>query len=418
MAKTKRHQRSGRRTSQTKTPPKRRREREWHTWSLEKWIAVLGTVTSVAGALVSLVYWAWPGAAKQIAAREASCGFSDHGRVLLDAAWLTVPADAAADSRPAVTGACNSRGGDQAVTRRARGSYEVRLQDLGVDSGTVEVTAVSGAHRVCGAGGWGRTPRGLDLRVLVNCVDEHGVPADSGFALRFLQAFAGTGTLAYLRYDLGAATPFFPAANYSFNSFNAPNSVERRGRGVYEAYLQGVQRSAESRMPGVVKVTPVGDAVQVCNPAVWYPYHQETTGVDSMFVKVECFDASGAPVDSGFTLTYSVDLAAPPGIIVKGAQLWTDDAGARRYTPNSLYQFTSAGRLAMVERRSTGDYLVKMPDAALTDGGHTQVSAYHTSATCHPDAVPAQRDGAVTVRVRCLASGTPVDARFALLFQS
>jgi hypothetical protein len=98
--------------------------------------------------------------------------------------------------------------------------------------------------------------------------------------------------------------------------------------------------------------------------------------------------------------------------------LWSNQPGTRSFTPNSVWQFSSAGRLAMVERRSAGDYVVKMPAAELTRGGHTQVSAYHTAASCHPDAVPDEQDDVVTVRVRCWARGAPTDARFSLLFQS
>ncbi|MEU8228423.1 hypothetical protein AB0C12_02350 [Actinoplanes sp. NPDC048967] len=394
------------------------REREWRTWSLEKWTAVLSGVVTVLTAVVALGWWVGPVVVKKLTSRAAVCGISEKGRVLLDAAWLTVPAEGAGDPRPAVTGSCNSRGGGRSVSRRGPGSYEVILQDLGVDGGTVEVTAVSGAHRVCGTGGWGRTADGVDLTIRVTCVDGRGARADSGFAVRFLQGYVGIGTLAYLRYELGTTSPFIPDDNYSFNSFHRPNSVKRLRAGVYVASLQGVQRSADSGMPGVVKVTPVGDVVHACNPTVWDPHHDEVTGAGWMQVEVECFDAAGAPVDSRFALSYSVGLAAPPGIVARGAQLWSNQAAMRSFTPNPVWQFSSAGPLALVERRSAGDYVVKMPAAELTRGGHTQVSAYHTAASCHPDAVPHERDDVVSVRIRCWSRGAPADARFSLLFQS
>ncbi|WP_143162950.1 hypothetical protein [Couchioplanes caeruleus] len=352
-----------------------------------------------------------------MASRRPVCGMSMTGEPdLLVSGYVVIDSPGATKPRPSVSRACNSRDADNRVTRRGPGRYDVRLEKLGVNGGTVEVTAVSDAARVCGTDGWGMAGNGKDLDARVVCSDERGTPRDSGFTLRFLQARAGTGALAYLRYDAGSVSPFIPDPNYSFNSFNSAISVEREAAGEYEVFLQDIQQSVDNGAPGVMKVTSLGPVPRVCNPKMWNSWKNKDTGNRFLLAKVHCSDAAGVGVDTGFTVTYTVELASRPDLRMPGAQLWANDEHAQRYTPMMSYQCNSTGHDIMIQRQGPGDYAVEL--AGFDAGqGQAQISGYGGSAYCAIAHSTKRLGDSTTVGVRCWKGGQPADAKFVLLHQ-
>ncbi|GGQ67886.1 hypothetical protein [Couchioplanes azureus] len=386
-------------------------------WSLEKWIAAAGFAITVAGFVAGGVAWLIDQTSAGMAARRPVCGMSTTAEPdLLVGGYVVIDTPEAAKTRPSVARACNSRDADNRVTRRGPGRYDVRLENLGVDGGTVEVTAVSDGARVCGTDGWGMAENGKDLDARVVCSDQRGTPRDSGFTLRFLQARAGTGALAYLRYDAGSASPFVPDPNYSFNSFSSSVSVEREAVGEYEIFLEDIQQSVDNGAPGVVKVTSLGPVPRVCNPRMWNSWRNKETGKRFLMAKVHCTDAAGVAVDTGFTATYTVELASRPDLRVPGAQLWADDEHAPRYTPMMSYQYNSTGHDIMVQRTGPGSYRVELAGFSASRG-QAQVSGYGGSAYCAVAHSVEQLGDSTTVGVRCWRNGRPADARFVLLHQ-
>ncbi|WP_412738295.1 hypothetical protein [Krasilnikovia sp. MM14-A1259] len=346
-----------------------------------------------------------------------SCGMSMVGETaLLAGGYVVVDSSAATKARPSPARSCNSLDAPNRVTRRDAGRYTVRMEKLGVNGGTVEVTAVSDAARICGTDGWGMADNGIDLDVQVVCADEQGTSRDTGFAVRFLNARAGTGALAYLRYDAGSRSPVMPDANYSFNSFGSPITVEREGTGEYEVFIQDIQESVNRGVPGVVKVTALGSVPRVCNPNMWNSWTNPKTGNRFLLAKVHCFDATGVRVDAGFTLTYTVELASRPDLQMPGAQLWANDEHAQRYTPMLSYQYNSTKHDSMIRRNGPGGYAVEIAGFD-EDRGQTQVSGYGGSAYCTVAHSTGQPGNSTTVGVRCWQSGRPVDSKFVLLHQ-
>ncbi|RSM60123.1 hypothetical protein DMB66_25550 [Actinoplanes sp. ATCC 53533] len=384
--------------------------REWREWKLTDWAAVASGIASLIGGIVGGVAFVWENLPDGGPACGMSVGAAQPG--LLVSGYVLVDADEAGGRRPDLAGTCNSREAANSVRRTEAGRYDVRLEKLGVDGGTVEITAVGATPRVCGTAGWGMAEKSTDLTVRVVCSDASGTMRDSGFALRFLQAAAGTGALAYVRYEAGKTE-----RNYAFNSFSTPVTVERPATGNYEVFVQDIQRSAELDAPGIVKVTSLGPVPRICNPMAWEPWQNPTTKKRFLLTEVRCHDTEGRPVDSGFVLTYAVKLASRPDLMVSGAQLWAEKAVAARYTPRLDYQYNSTGGNSMIQRRGPGDYAVEL-SGFTGDDGQIQVSAYATATYCTTAPAAAGRDDTTTVRVRCWYRGRPADARFSLLYQA
>jgi len=368
-------------------------------------------------ALAPAVVWVFDQSRATIAAGRPVCGMSPPGEPsLLAGGYVVVDSPDAARPRPALRRSCNSREAGNHVVRRGAGHYDVRLGKLGVDGGTVEVTAISDEPRICGAEGWGIAGNGTDLVAQVACADGSGAARDSGFVLNFRQAQPGTGDLAYLRYDDQPGKLSIPEPNYSFNSAGSAVSVERRGTGEYAVYLQDMQRSLERKMPGVAKVTSLGPVPRACNPGAGSAWTSPRSHKSFLVLKVRCTDAAGVATDTRFTVTYVVRLASRPGERTAGAQLRADQAHARRYTPTSRYQYNSTGSSMTIERAGPGRYAVELTGFDGEDG-MAQVSAFDGDASCAVAHSAGRLHDTTTVGVRCWQNGRPADAEFVLLHQ-
>src|SRR6202008_2566056 len=127
------------------------------------------------------------------------------------------------------------------------------------------------------------------------------------------------------------AASYTPSTYHQFNSTGATNTIVRHSTGDYTVTLGGLASSG-----GTVKVTAFTAAASYCRPS-----DGDAAGADEA-VDVLCFDATGAPADVRFTLSF----ADHGSILANGpasGYVWGNAAAAPSYTPNSAYQYNSTG---------------------------------------------------------------------------
>ncbi|MEU7524227.1 hypothetical protein AB0A74_00675 [Saccharothrix sp. NPDC042600] len=326
--------------------------------------------------------------------------------------WASLPTEN--EYRPSDEHQCNSSGGTNSVVRDGVGSYTVAFPGLGVDGGTVELSTADAADRLCSVRDWG--PSRTDQLVRVTCVDRAGAPADAAFTLGFLFTMTRIGVSAYVRADDPSAATQVPDANHQHNSTGGVNSIDREHTGSHVVFLPGVDKAlAEGLSGGMAKVTALGPTPNACSLHGWRPWHNPETGKDFLVVRVTCTTPGGDPVDAPFALSFTADLGSSPTARVPGAYLWADKPGEAAYTPTKEYQYNSTHALNTVTRSASGTYTAHLPGLA-RKGGHVQVSAYRTTATCGVTGWrPAEREQRVDVVCRA-PTGEPVDAQFALVY--
>jgi hypothetical protein len=252
-----------------------------------------------------------------------------------------------------------TNGGVVTVTRTGTGFYTVLFPGLGKPRGIAHVTAVNGSPVWCQLLGYGMS--GADEVVRVACVHFGWVLSDSRFTVLFSTSSAppaAPGAYGYVRSDpVGTVLD-------SYNSAAGAVSVAHGGFGNYSVVLSGLGAPGQA---GGVQVTAVnGGGPARCKVAAW--------GVDpaGVTVRVRCFDAAGALLDSGWTLSYQRDRAisgavSPPKLF----GYFFDAPGAPLETNGN-----SVGGLGVntVVAAGVGLRLVKFPFVgALQD--HVQVTA-------------------------------------------
>lgn len=320
--------------------------------------------------------------------------------VLQDLAGYVWANDPTAGSySPSLNYQFNSEGGANTIVRNGTGNYTVIFPDLGVDEGTVAVTAYGTSGAECHVQTWQKS--GPDLRVRVRCYDPAGAAVDHAFTASFQRRVPGSpGNAAYVwANDADAPAPYVPPAAYQFNSSGASNVVERLAVGSYVVVLPNL-----ANFGGHVQVTSYGSGTTTCTIETWVPI------LVDQHVFVRCFDTTGAAADSRFTLQW-VDGTnlLPTG--TASAYLWADQPASAAYNPSPGYSFNSAGNVNSITRSGVGVYHVTLPGVE-SIGGHVQVTAYGTDA----DQCKVQSWTATgVVNVRChTTNGALTDSRFTL----
>ncbi len=128
----------------------------------------------------------------------------------------------------------NSTGGTNTVTRSSTGVYDVVLDNLGSEGGTVKVTAFAATSHYCKAADWDAS--GADELVEVRCFDFTGGPVDAKFTLVFADeaSIAATGGAnGYVRATDQTNPSYTPTTAYQHNSTGVLNTVTRTGTGRY-----------------------------------------------------------------------------------------------------------------------------------------------------------------------------------------
>jgi hypothetical protein len=304
------------------------------------------------------------------------------------------------------------------VARTGTGVYDVTFTDLalyGGQGGVASVTALGSSGEHCTVSGWG--PSGTpDTIATVRCFDTAGSAVDSQFDASFVRPSSVSGAFAYLWADDETASSYTPSPLHQFNSTGATNTITRASTGDYTVRLPGLGSEG-----GTVKVTTFSATSNACKASSW------SSKGKAEQVEVLCFDFTGAPVDSKFTLVY----ADGAGILANGAPsgyLRADDESAASYTPDSRYQYNSTGALNTVERTGKGRYTATFPglgSGVLTgvDRGTVHVTSSHTTSkrcevTGWSSGLPSPgKPTPLLVDVACAtAGGAASDSKFVLQF--
>jgi hypothetical protein len=200
----------------------------------------------------------------------------------------------------------NSTGAPITISHQpGTGTYSVFLPGQDLSGGTVEVTAYGDGNQHCKVASWGNG--------LVNVACFHGTtgaPAESRFTMLFSRKSPnGTPSSSYAWAEQPTTPYYNPQASYQLGLLNTasspepsvvstPISVTRLGVGRYSVLFPAMASFA--RFPANVKVTAYGTGSEVCKATSW----GQGTGSDAT-ATVRCFTATGLPVDTRYTITYS-----------------------------------------------------------------------------------------------------------------
>jgi hypothetical protein len=197
------------------------------------------------------------------------------------------------------------------VDRVGAGSYVVRFPRIASRAGIAHVSTVLGnGPAFCQLARW--YPAGADELVEVRCFHAGGAPEDTRFAVEFVartgpfEVPGGTFAYANVNADATVADLFNPSDN---SADGVISSAEDDNGPFYITEFPGI---GDGELGGSVQVTAVSDQPRFCH----------LIGFDVVFgqlvvANIRCFDASGLPVRSAFTLTYHRERAvfgelAPP----------------------------------------------------------------------------------------------------------
>jgi hypothetical protein len=191
-----------------------------------------------------------------------------------------------------------------------------------------------------------------------------------------------------------------------WNSSGGPNSVNRVSAGRYDVRLPG---QLPRPRPGTVQVTAFGAGSDHCKVGAW------STSGDAVTVDVRCFDTSGTPSDSLFSLYYTPEHAAGG---LSGGHAWANDATTASYSPSATFEYThkagvgEIGTSTTATRTGLGLYQMRYPSLSST-GSTALVTAYGTTSDyCKLSSWAASGSDSV-VNIRCFnAAGTPIDTRY------
>jgi hypothetical protein len=201
----------------------------------------------------------------------------------------------------------------------------------------------------------------------------------------------------------GPASPY-----YSYNSTGASNTVCNTSTGRYSVSFPGL-----ATLGGNVQVSAYGGQAARCKVEYWTPSGTGTT------VSVVCNDATGAPANALFTVTFDDRTDVDSAHRNIGAYAWVDAAHASS-TPSSTYQWNSNGSPLTVAYGGAGQYTVDLtgqntgPDGG---GGSVLVTAYGGGSTYCKVGGWWESGNDRFVAVRCFDNaGNLTDSQFTLAY--
>lgn len=247
------------------------------------------------------------------------------------------------------------------VTPLGIGRYQVKFPGQGAPNGIVHVTAVNNTPHWCQAENWGQS--GADEIAIIRCYRVGGALDVSSFSAFFVRASGGPSSGPYGYVDSAATGALIS----QFNSTGAANTSTPGGVGQWLV-----------RFPGLVTGGPLDGSLQAtavnpqqgarCKVGSW-----ASTG-GGQDVKVLCFNAAGALLNTRFTLTYQYKVslygaAIPPKYF--GYFLNQPPAGPPTTNFNSVLGLSANTILAA----GTGLSMVTFPKIGFTQNT-VQVTAY------------------------------------------
>ncbi|HEX6764948.1 MAG TPA: hypothetical protein VF103_05705, partial [Polyangiaceae bacterium] len=270
------------------------------------------------------------------------------------------------------------------------GVYEVTFANLGTSSsangagGDVQAVAHE-PFKHCNPKSWGTS--GTSLKVTVVCFDRFGNQSDTKFVTAFRRMVTPvdqpSGYLrAYLWSQFEGPSTSAPAF-YSFNSMGGTNTVEWTGTGSYRVRLPQMVSGANGGTVMVSAYGTSGVSMRYCKVAGWFG-----SGVPGeLEVDVNCFDSSGMPANSRFTLSYGLTSFDKVG---SAAFAWADQPTAPSYTPDTFYQrdilstnadpgnysTTALSGTLTIDKTGTASYRVNVPNLNATGTTNVLVTSY------------------------------------------
>ena len=309
-------------------------------------------------------------------------------------AWANQPT--ASSYAPSSNYAHNSSGGAIRITRAGTGRYTVRFDGLGSimhEGGNVQVTAYGSSNEYCKVVSWTG-----NLSVSVRCFRPGGYLTDTRYTVLVISARARYN-IGYAWADRPTTSSYTPSSFYAYNAAGGAPQITRAGPGRYTVGFPGL--GSYIGHGGNVQVTAYGSGAEQCKVVSW--------GGDLVYVR--CFNASGALVNTRFTVLFS-------GQGYSMGYTWANQPTTSSYAPSSYYAYNSSGGAIRITRAGTGRYTVYFDNLStrLFSGGNVQVTAYgSTGEQCKV----AAWSTSAAVYVRCFsASGSLVDTRYTVLIQS
>lgn len=325
------------------------------------------------------------------------------------AASYTVPMRTSG-GHPSYSYAKNSGGGPITITRSSAGTYQVRFGGLGSlvsgGGGVVHAEAYGPAARFCTVGSW--YPSGADLLINVYCFGTTGAREDSYFVVNFVEASRlplGPDTVSYLWSDNPTSSMYTPNSWYRYDSSGGTPWVARDATGSYAVKLPA---SVGQTKTTFYQITAYTSAAVVCKVASYL-----ADGI----VRVHCRNASGALVDSRFTITWTIynllQQIAPTSFATIGD---TYPSGGPAPTITWTGDSSLSGSYT-VTRISTGRYEVFFPQIIDYSGHAVAYAIGYQHAHCHVQYWIPSGTADMRIGVACSdPTGTPVNTPFTVAF--
>lgn len=216
-------------------------------------------------------------------------------------AYLWSDDPSSASSTPPLTYQWNSDGGLNHVERTGVGQYLAVLpgQAPPPRGGTVQVTGYGDSSDHCKVQSWGSY--GSEMRVRVRCFDTAGALSDSRFSLNYSPTRAAGGRSGGHAWANDATSASYDPMDhweYIEVSGSGPSSshvsVTRSGPGNYT-----VNYPVLSATGSTAQVTAYGTGSEYCKVRGW------SGSASNSSVRVDCYDASGAPTDTRYVSGYA-----------------------------------------------------------------------------------------------------------------
>jgi hypothetical protein len=183
------------------------------------------------------------------------------------------------------------------VTAAGGGIYRIIFPGQAAKGGVVHITAINDRPVWCQAMKWG--PSGADLLAYVRCFRPGGVGMDTAFTAVFASSSPPDGLSGHYGYVHARATG---AIVSEYNSaLGTGNTVAPTGApGQYVVSFPAL--ATPGPFDGSLQVTAVNSSTGAhCEIPKW------NSNAASQDVVVFCFDGTGAPFDTGFTLSYQLE---------------------------------------------------------------------------------------------------------------
>ncbi len=247
------------------------------------------------------------------------------------AAWVRT-----LDGTPVADRTFNSTGGINAVTYLGGGKWQVTLGGVGNATGSnMQVNAAGAKPDYCTLGGW--TSDGTNVTAEVDCFNPAGARAKSDFVLFYQSRTTAPkgGQIGFFWDDQPKKAHYAPNPAYSFNSAGGTNRIMRGGVGFWRITVPAPKFSSDY---GDWQVTPVARRAVRCT----LPFYG--SGITGFASGVSCYDASGAPTDVQFMLSFTHATTAAGGVPATGAAGYAtaDESAQPHYFPSINYTTTGA----------------------------------------------------------------------------